>query len=294
MDLLFSVIFAWLATISVVLLSIIYILRKVAGKNKESFLYKINRLLRKRHKVIGLIAIVSSLLHGLYSSLPILSGNKGTFAFVAIILLGLSFIFIKKLKGKWAKSHRALAALTCGLLILHVVEVGGFVGVDALVEAVDHKPVVYEIENDEDNKDQVNDEPEVTTETAAEVVTEAVISDKNNQVLFDGLLLNDGTYYGSADAYGPDLETEVVVTNGLVVEVNVISHNEKRVSFYGQAMDTIPLTIVEEQSLEVDSISGATYTSYGIMMSVENALEAAVVEGILPEIEMPSISRGRH
>lgn len=290
MDLLFSVVLAWVATISVILLSVIYILRKVSGKNKDSFLYKINRRLRKQHKVIGVTALVSSLLHGLYSSLPILSGNKGTFAFVAIILLGLSFMFIKKLKGKWAKSHRALAALTCILVVLHVVEVGGFVGVDALVEAVEQESVVYATENDEDNNVQINDESEVATDVA----TEAVISNKNNEVLFDGLLLNDGTYYGSADAYGPDLETEVVVTNGLVVEVNVISHNEKKVSIYGEAMDTVPVAIVEEQSLVVDSISGATYTSYGIMMSVENALEAAVVQGNLPEIEMPSISRGKH
>jgi len=287
MDLLLSVIFAWIATIAVVLLSVIYILRKLAGKKKDSLMYKVNRALRKQHKTLGIIAIVTGLTHGLYSSLPILSANKGSMAFILIILLGLSFMFRKKLKGKWAKSHRVLAGLTCLLLVLHVIEVGGFVGIDGLANALDNdtsvdSAVVY----------ASNDSSESTSNSRTDVVTEQVVSDTNNNILFDGLLLADGSYYGSADGFGPNLQTEVIVENGLVTQVSVIDHNEKNASIYGKAMDTIPLAIVDQESLQVDSVSGATYTSYGIMMSVENALEDALIEGDLPGIEMPSIRRG--
>lgn len=307
MDLLLSVIFAWIAAVSVILLSIIYILRKVAGKKKGSFLYKLNKVLRRYHKPLGIIAIITGFIHGLYSALPILSGNKGTILLVVMILLGLGFMLRKKMRGKWALSHRIMAVIACALLILHILEVGGFVGIDGLQKALEADGYLVSIET-EDSTDksnlEENDSIEITTETPSvedtstttpdtDTSSDIIVNDANN-IFADDVILQDGTYYGTADAFGPDLETEVIVENGLVTAVNIVSHNEKNSSIYGPAMDYVPSAIVEEQTTEVDSISGATYTSYGIMMSVENALADAIAEGTLPGVEMPSISKGHH
>jgi uncharacterized protein with FMN-binding domain len=179
----------------------------------------------------------------------------------------------KKMRGKWALSHRVMAVIACILLILHILEVGGFVGIDGLQNALESDG--YLESNEIDNS------------------TEKSNLEENN-IFADDVILQDGVYYGTADAFGPDLETEVIVENGIVIAVNIISHNERNSSIYGPAMDYVPSAIVKTQTTEVDSISGATYTSYGIMMSVENALTDAIVDGTLPGIEMPSISKGHH
>lgn len=302
MDLLLSVIFAWIAAISVILLSIIYVLRKVAGKKKGSSLYKLNKVLRKYHKPLGIIAIITGFIHGLYSALPILSGNKGTILLVVMILLGLGFMLRKKMRGKWAISHRIMSVIACVLLVLHILEVGGFVGIDGLQYALETDGYLESetIDNNTEENSTSNiivETPSVeeteTTTPDADPSTDTIVNGANN-IFADDVILQDGTYYGSADAFGPDLETEVIVENGLVIAVNILDHNEKNSSIYGPAMDYVPGAIVEAQTTEVDSISGATYTSYGIMMSVENALTDAIVDGTLPGVEMPSISKGHH
>lgn len=313
MDLLLSVIFAWIAAISVVLLSIIYILRKIAGKKTGTLLYRVNKSLRKYHKPLGIIAIVTGIIHGLYSSIPLFSINIGTILIIFIILLGISFIIRKNMKGKWAFAHRFMALTVCILLIIHIIEVNGFVGIDGLQYALEkdgylvssdiNSPVSPTSTTNEIIEETMSDEtlsPETSTtepteeasvisETPTET-TDSLVTDANH-IFADDVVLQDGIYYGTADAYGPNLETEVVVEDGFVTEVNIISHNEKNSSIYGTAMDQVPDSIIEEQTTQVDSVSGATYTSYGIMMSVEDALQEAVLDGDLPGVEMPSISR---
>ena len=217
------------------------------------------------------------------------------------------------MKGNGAFTHRIMALSVCVLLIIHIVEVNGFVGINGLQYALEKdgylttsdtsssaaptSTVVESIEETITDETASTEIPtselskedssisETPTEIADSLVTEA------NHLFADDVVLQDGTYYGTADAYGPDLETEVIVFDGLVTEVNIISHNERNSNIYSPAMEQVPVSIVEEQTTNVDSVSGATYTSYGIMMSVEDALQDAVLDGDLPGVEMPSISR---
>ena len=43
-------------------------------------------------------------------------------------------------------------------------------------------------------------------------------------------------------------------------------------------MDVIPSEIINEQSLDVDIVSGATYTSNGIINAVKDALSKALIK----------------
>lgn len=84
----------------------------------------------------------------------------------------------------------------------------------------------------------------------------------------------DGTYTGKSDAYGPDMEVEVTVENGKISNIDILNHNETP-GFYERAFEKVPKNIIKNQHTEVDTISGATYTSIGIIKAVENALEEA-------------------
>ena len=74
----------------------------------------------------------------------------------------------------------------------------------------------------------------------------------------DGAGYKDGTYTGEADGFGGTVAVEVTVKDGKI-----------------EAVEVIP-KIIEAQSAEVDTISGATFSSTGIKNAAEQALEQAV------------------
>lgn len=46
----------------------------------------------------------------------------------------------------------------------------------------------------------------------------------------------------------------------------------------GHILELIPNEIIQNQSLEVDAVSGATYTSNGIVNAVKDALQQAITK----------------
>jgi len=84
--------------------------------------------------------------------------------------------------------------------------------------------------------------------------------------------LKDGTYHGKAKGYKGPIEVEVVVKDGKIAEVKIGKNTEDRPK---TALKEIPDRIVKAQSVEVDSVAGATYTSNGVKKAVAAALESA-------------------
>lgn len=82
----------------------------------------------------------------------------------------------------------------------------------------------------------------------------------------------DGTYEGTGSGFKGDIHVSVVVKNGNISEINVLSHQED-MEYYDKAYSKVVSGILKEQKAEVDSVSGATYSSNGIMEAVANALK---------------------
>ena len=87
-------------------------------------------------------------------------------------------------------------------------------------------------------------------------------------------LYTPGTYTGKGAGINGEIEVEVTVTEDEITDVKVLSHNETP-GVSDLAISDIPVNIVEHQSLGVDAIAGATYSSKGILEAVANALEQA-------------------
>ena len=85
----------------------------------------------------------------------------------------------------------------------------------------------------------------------------------------------DGTYTGEADGFGGTVAVEVTVKDGKIEAVEVTSAEKEDSAYLAMAEDIIP-NIIEAQSAEVDTISGATFSSTGIKNAAEQALEQAV------------------
>ena len=87
----------------------------------------------------------------------------------------------------------------------------------------------------------------------------------------------DGTYYGSGTGFNGEVQVQVVIADGKITDINVVSHNDDS-SFMSQAQGLIP-NIISTQSTNVDAVSGATYSSRGIINAVRAALKQAAVNG---------------
>lgn len=86
--------------------------------------------------------------------------------------------------------------------------------------------------------------------------------------------MTDGTYTGSANGYGGNVEVEVVVEDGKIADLEVTDHAESS-PVYNRAMPIAKERILEAQSPEVDSVSGATFTSFAMKKAVGEALAEA-------------------
>ena len=84
--------------------------------------------------------------------------------------------------------------------------------------------------------------------------------------------LTDGFYIGSADAFRGDVEVQVTVEKQKVTDISILSYCDTEEYFFRAAPAVIE-QMKAEQSLNVDAVSGATYSSNGIIHAVANALE---------------------
>lgn len=84
----------------------------------------------------------------------------------------------------------------------------------------------------------------------------------------------DGVFTGEAVGYSPNLIVSVTVKDNQIKSIEITSHNETP-GFYEEAFQTIPEKIIENQSTNIDTVSGATMSSIGIINAVNNALAKA-------------------
>lgn len=80
--------------------------------------------------------------------------------------------------------------------------------------------------------------------------------------------IRDGVYIGECNVGYIYAKVEVHVEDGKITEVELLEHRTER----GHAAESIVDDIVEEQKIDVDTVSGATNSSKVIMKAVENAL----------------------
>jgi len=91
-----------------------------------------------------------------------------------------------------------------------------------------------------------------------------------------GPYATDGAFTGSAQGYGGTVTTQVVIENGYISSVEVIDHAGETEAYFSQA-EGLAEKIVSAQGTNVDAVSGATFSSAGIINGVNEALTASGV-----------------
>ena len=112
-----------------------------------------------------------------------------------------------------------------------------------------------------------SDETADNSDNNASDANEEASSDSDN-------VYKDGTYTGEAQGYGGTIQVEVTLASDEITSINVVSAPGEDSAYLSQGEGVID-SILSAQSTDVDTISGATFSSTGILNAVDDALGKA-------------------
>jgi uncharacterized protein with FMN-binding domain len=81
----------------------------------------------------------------------------------------------------------------------------------------------------------------------------------------------DGSYTGHYKCFPVEAEVCVTVAGGRIADIELIKH----VNGQGRPAESIVGTVAQKQTLQVDTVTGATYSSKVILLAIEEALKKA-------------------
>lgn len=93
---------------------------------------------------------------------------------------------------------------------------------------------------------------------------------QNNQTL----RFTPGKYQGEGEGMNGKVVIEMEFSEDKIVSLELVQHSETE-GIYEKAYDTLSKEIVEKQSLNVDTVAGATYTSNAIIHAAEDCVNKA-------------------
>jgi uncharacterized protein with FMN-binding domain len=83
--------------------------------------------------------------------------------------------------------------------------------------------------------------------------------------------LKDGLYKGEAKNGPVSVLAEVTIQNQRIIKIDLLKHR----NWKGKPAEQVIVRIIEEQSTNIDAVSGATMSSVAIMNAVEDAIQKA-------------------
>ena len=98
----------------------------------------------------------------------------------------------------------------------------------------------------------------------------------------------DGVYTGTGKGLRGNTQVQVTVSSGKISDITVISYADDR-QYFSRAQGSMIDRIIENQGINVSTVSGATYSSNSILEAVANALD---IEFTNPNSSMGSGQRG--
>ena len=128
----------------------------------------------------------------------------------------------------------------------------------ALQEAYEEQKTVAESKTESDSK---------SSDSKKSTAAEETSDDSDN-------VYKNGTYEGSGTGYGGTTTAQVTLQDETITDVSVTSAPGEDSAYLAQGENVIS-SIISEQSTDVDTVSGATFSSTGILEAVNDALTKA-------------------
>ncbi len=83
--------------------------------------------------------------------------------------------------------------------------------------------------------------------------------------------VEDGEYLGSFHVFPLSAEVKVTIKNQEITKIDILKHENGK----GEAAEAITENVITEQTLDVDAVTGATYSCKVILLAIQDALENA-------------------
>lgn len=99
-------------------------------------------------------------------------------------------------------------------------------------------------------------------------------SDNDNSTVTGTVPYKEGIYYGTAEGYSGDVSVAVVIQEKTIKAI-LITESSDDEAFFNRAMDVVKKVIRTQKTDDVDTVSGATYSSKGLLNAIKNALKQA-------------------
>ena len=115
----------------------------------------------------------------------------------------------------------------------------------------------------------------VTGKSKQESASESDSSSAEIEAVQDAAAYRDGTYYGTGKGFAGTMKVKVDIAGGKIASISIVSTKDG--DSYVKSASSLIDTIVEKQSTNVDTVSGATFSSRGIISAVRSALSQAAV-----------------
>ena len=128
----------------------------------------------------------------------------------------------------------------------------------ALQEAYEEQKTVAESKTESDSK---------SSDSKKSTAAEETSDDSDN-------VYKNGTYEGSGTGYGGTITVQVTLQDDTITDVSVTSAPGEDSAYLAQGENVIS-SIISEQSTDVDTVSGATFSSTGLLEAVNDALTKA-------------------
>lgn len=169
--------------------------------------------------------------------------------------------------------------------ILEKIKVYAPLGVSLVVAAcVVISLSAYQAKASEPSKDK----KQQVSESMADTETETENATEDTQTATGSFDLADGVYKGSATGFSGPVTVAVTILDKKIVSIDILSASDDE-AFFNRAKGVID-RIISSQSLDVDVVSGATYSSNGIIGAVKNALTGEKDNGVTGKSKQESTS----
>lgn len=122
------------------------------------------------------------------------------------------------------------------------------------------------------------DKKQQVSESMADTETETENATEDTQTATGSFDLADGVYKGSATGFSGPVTVAVTIMDKKITSIDILSSTDDE-AFFNRAKGVID-RIISSQSLDVDVVSGATYSSNGIIGAVKNALTGEKDKGV--------------
>lgn len=138
----------------------------------------------------------------------------------------------------------------------------------AKAESEKQKTKTTKSEENADSTDNIEKPDSADSTENADNTETATSTDTADQVY------KDGTYTGDGQGFGGNIQVQITIADDTLTDIQVVSAEKEDSAYLSQGKAVID-RILEAQSTDVDTVSGATFSSTGILMAVEDALGKA-------------------